>query len=250
MKGLELFEEKFWRPLSYFGLTHHFFNINYSTVVYTWIVIGILITILIPIYIILQRKPGLIHFIVTSFINYFVDLSKQSLGFFSLTHFTFVTAIFTFIALCNSISLLPWMEEPTKDLNTTLALGIISFLYIQFYSIKTNGLKAYVKEYFHPFFIMFPLNVVGKLASVISLSFRLFGNIFGGVIIAKIYFGAIEGSWLTEIFGIPLGLAITSFFGLFEGFLQAFVFTMLTITYLSTAVAKKSKTPTKSGEAA
>lgn len=144
-----------------------------------------------------------------------------------------------FIFLCNSVPLVPWIEEPTQDLNTTLSLGIISFLYIQFYSIKTNGLWNYTKEYFSPFFLMLPLNVIGKIASIVSLSFRLFGNIFGGVIIAKIFTSAIDGQWLYEILGIPLGIVITLFFGLFEGALQAFVFTMLTITYLATALQSK-----------
>ena len=82
---------------------------------------------------------------------------------------------------------------------------------------------------------MLPLNLVGKLASIVSISFRLFGNIFGGSIISQIYFGSIKGSLLLETIGILSGvnIAITLFFTLFEGFLQAFVFAMLTLTYLS-----------------
>ena len=85
---------------------------------------------------------------------------------------------------------------------------------------------------------MLPLNIVGKIATVVSLSFRLFGNIFGGFIIATIYLKLIEGSILAETIGMFSGVAlvITLFFGLFEGFLQAFVFSMLTLTYLSIAL--------------
>jgi F-type H+-transporting ATPase subunit a len=85
---------------------------------------------------------------------------------------------------------------------------------------------------------MFPLNVIGKLASIISISFRLFGNIFGGAIISRIYFGVIEGSLIGEMIGLFSGInfLIMLFFGLFEGALQAFVFSMLTLTYLSMSI--------------
>ena len=130
------------------------------------------------------------------------------------------------------------MEEPTTDVNTTLALGLVSFFYTQSAAIKAEGLWSYIKGYFSPFFLMMPLNVVGKLATIISISFRLFGNIFGGSIITGIWFNAIQGNFLLEIIGLATGinLIIVIFFGLFEGFLQAFVFGMLSLTYLSIAL--------------
>jgi len=133
---------------------------------------------------------------------------------------------------------IPWLKEPTTDLNTTIALGLISFFYTQAVSIKTRGLFQYIKGYFSPFFLMLPLNIIGKLASIVSLSFRLFGNIFGGAIITDLHFGLLEKSVVFQVLGIASGfnLVLKLFFGLFEGCLQAFVFTMLTLTYLSIAL--------------
>jgi len=235
MGGLELLHEPRWNPLSRFGLTHSFFNIDYQTVMQTWIVLLALVLLLIPIYIILKRKPGIVHFMITSFVNYFVNLCNQSIGRFIFKHFAFVTSLFIFILMCNLISIIPGLEEPTKNINTTLAFGLVSFLYINYYSIKTHGAWEYIKEYFRPIPVMFPLNVVGKIANILSISFRLFGNIFGGVIIGQIWFNAIGGSIIFETVGILTGinLIITGFFGLFEGLLQAFVFMMLTVTYLA-----------------
>ncbi|MGA9530534.1 MAG: FoF1 ATP synthase subunit a, partial [Candidatus Babeliales bacterium] len=144
-------------------------------------------------------------------------------------------SLFIFIFLANILSLVPFFDEPTKDLNTTLALGIVSFLYIQYHAIQQKGLWLYCKEYFEPFFVMLPLNIVGKFATIISISFRLFGNIFGGAIITQLYTTSLFGSLLLETFSLVMGvnIVITLFFGLFEGFLQASVFTMLTLTYLS-----------------
>ena len=94
--------------------------------------------------------------------------------------------------------------------------------------IKSKGFKKYVKEYFQPIFFMMPLNVIGELAKVISISFRLFGNIMGGSIIILVV------SHL--IYSIVLPPLLNAFFGLFVGAIQAFVFTMLTLVYISVQV--------------
>jgi F-type H+-transporting ATPase subunit a len=153
--------------------------------------------------------------------------------------------LFFFILYCNLISLIPFLEEPTADLNTTLALGIISFFYINIYSIKKHGLKHYIAEFFKPFFLMFPLHIIGKLASIISISFRLFGNLFGGAVITKIFMGTTgQAPTAWYLYAIPLfgsfaSIVISIFFGIFEGFIQAFVFAMLSLTYLSTELASE-----------
>ncbi|MCX5922676.1 MAG: F0F1 ATP synthase subunit A [Candidatus Dependentiae bacterium] len=238
MKGTELLEIKTW-TLYWLGLDHKFFEVNIPTITGTWITIFLLILILIPINRSLRNKNSILRHAVTKFIAAFMDMCQQSLGDnFSFNHFCFITTLFLFILLCNIIVIIPWMPEPTKDLNTTLALGLLSFLYTQIYAIKSHGIKAYLKEYTSPIFLMFPLHVLGKIASIISISFRLFGNIFGGAIISHIYLSTIEGSIIYETLGLLSGtnFALLFFFGIFEGFLQAFVFTMLTLTYLSIAV--------------
>lgn len=188
---------------------------------------------------VITEKNSIIYHVLTTYIRSFYGMTQQTLGeYFTFGHFAFITAIFTFIATANAIGAVPWLEEPTKDLNTTLSLGLTSFLYTQFYAIKMHGFLAYIKEYFAPFFIMLPLNIIGKVATVISISFRLFGNIFGGTMITGIYTSAIKGSLIFETLGMITGLnlVIILFFGLFEAFLQAFVFAMLALTYLSIGI--------------
>ena len=236
MEGVGFLTENYWHL---FGLKHWFFNINSGIVIDTWVALLIILAILIPCNIILRRKPGMAHFAVISTVNYFVNMTKQAFGYFEFKHFAFTASVFIFIITCNLLALVPWLEEPTKNANTTLAIGIISFFYTQYYTVKAHGAWAYTKEYFEPIFVMFPLHVISKIASIVSISFRLFGNIFGGFIISEIYFKqVIEGSWWKESLGLLTGInfVIKGFFGVFEGFLQAFVFTMLTITYLSMAV--------------
>ena len=237
MKGFDLLGGAPWRPLARFGFTHPFFNLNYETIIHTWIILGIIFFLLIITNFLLKKGTGTVYFLATEFVSYFDNLCKVTLGSFSFGHLSFITTLFTFIFSCSLFAVIHGIEEPTKDINTTVALGITAFLYIQFYAIKENGLLAYFKGFLRPFFVMLPLNIIGKIATVVSLSFRLFGNIFGGWVIANIYYNAIGGSIIGESIGLLFGVnLIITLFGLFEGFLQAFVFSMLTITYLSIAL--------------
>ncbi len=235
MNSAELVESPHWSLGSLFGYEDNpFLIINSETIIHTWIIMGLLALMLAFINFLL-RNTTVGRFIVLKVVSFFIDLTKQSLGMFVYSHCVFASSLFVFIALCNTASLIPWLDEPTQDLNTALAVGIISFLYIQFVTIKTHGAGSYIHGLFQPFFLMLPLNVIGKLSSIISISFRLFGNIFGGAIITKLYFSLISGSVILELFGLLCGanFLIVGFFTIFEGLLQAFVFTMLTLTYLS-----------------
>lgn len=238
MQKFELFEEHFWQPLSKFGLKGAFWNLSPKAIIFTWIVLFILLIVSIIARILIQKKDSFSGFLVLDFVRSFENLITQTLGQYSFKHFAFITSLFIFIVTCNILSLIPWLEEPTADVSTTLALGIISFLYVQMSSIQARGFKGYIKEYFSPFFLLFPLNVIGELAKVVSISFRLFGNIFGGAIISRLWLSAIAGSIIKESLALGVNLIIVFFFVLFEGFIQAFVFSMLTLTYLSIAISQ------------
>src|SRR5271156_6378378 len=180
MNSAELIETPEWS----FGLITGYqdnplLNINSEIVVHTWIIMIFLALALACVNFLLHHTT-LGRFILLQFVSFFIDLTKQSLGYFVFSHCVFAASLFIFIALCNTASIVPWLDEPTRDLNTALALGIISFIYVQSTIIKSRGIRSYTKDFFQPFFVMLPLNIVGKLSSIISISFRLFGNIFGG----------------------------------------------------------------------
>jgi len=139
-----------------------------------------------------------------------------------------ICALFMFLLLSNWLGIIPHLEEPTKDLNTPLSLGIMGFAIAHYAGIKSKGFKAYINEYFQPMFFMMPLNLIGELSKIISISFRLFGNVMGGSIIILVV------SYLT--YSILLPPMLNAFFGLFVGTIQAFVFTMLTLVYISVQV--------------
>ena len=133
-----------------------------------------------------------------------------------------------FLLLSNWLGIIPHLEEPTKDLNTPLSFGLMGFFIAHHAGIKAKGLKRYLLDYCEPMFIMAPLNIIGELAKVISISFRLFGNIMGGAIIILVV------SYLT--YSIITPPFLNAFFGAFVGTIQAFVFTMLTVVYIAVQV--------------
>jgi F-type H+-transporting ATPase subunit a len=268
MTGLDTPVLHQWSLAPLCGFAHPLLIINGETVLYTWFAIGLLLISALLFRLVLKTH-GRARFMALAIVSSLMDTTKQTLGTFSFNHFSFISTLFVFIALANTLAIIPWLDEPTNDINTTLALGLIAFMYTQHTSIKTIGIKKYIKGYFSPVFIMLPLNIIGKLSSVISLSFRLFGNIAGGGIIATMYFDKlVRSSVYTELLFMgafsmiiailfciykrsPLttvlncilfslfftpNMLITLFFGIFEGFLQAFVFTTLSLTYLATAL--------------
>jgi F-type H+-transporting ATPase subunit a len=204
-------------------------TINLEVIVMTWIVFALLIAL--GLFASYKRKilPRPIQALGELIISLLYGLTEDALGKeLAKTYAPLVCALFMFLLLSNWLGIIPHLEEPTKDLNTTFGLGIMGFFIAHYAGIKSKGFKAYIKEYFQPIFFMMPLNVIGELAKIVSISFRLFGNIMGGSIIILVI------SHL--IYSLVLPPLLYGFFGLFVGTIQAFVFTMLTIVYISVQV--------------
>ncbi len=131
----------------------------------------------------------------------------------------------------------------TADLNTTLALSTITFFLIHFFSIRTKGIVGYIQHLSSPSVLMLPINIITELAFPVSLAFRLFGNITGGLIIVEFLYKALGVFSQKLKLPVPLlealiPLPVNLFFDVFEGILQAFIFTILTMTFVSMACAK------------
>lgn len=119
-----------------------------------------------------------------------------------------------------------WWKSPTADLSVTAGLALVVFFIIHFLGIKWNR-KHYLKHYFEPYPIFFPINVIETIAKPITLALRLFANILAGEIL-------ITTILMLGIFGTPF-MMIWQGFSIFVGGLQAFLFTILTMVYISQA---------------
>ncbi|MFA9434333.1 MAG: F0F1 ATP synthase subunit A [Deltaproteobacteria bacterium] len=203
--------------------------VNSTTLMMTWVVIGLVLAFALIATRGRAMVPGPWQQLAEFLVQTFRELVSEALGeAYEERYFPLICALFIFLLFCNWVGVFPGMEEPTKDINTTLGLGIMGFFIAHGTAIKAKGLKQYLKEYFEPMFFLMPLNVVGEVAKVISISFRLFGNVLGGSIIIIV---------VTHlVYGLLLPPFLYGFFALFVGTVQAFVFTMLTLVYISVQI--------------
>jgi F-type H+-transporting ATPase subunit a len=144
---------------------------------------------------------------------------------------SFATIIFLFILSCNLIGLIPGVNSPTELEAVTLALATATFLYFNFYGFKEQGVVGYLRHFAGPVWwlapLIFPVEIISNLARVMSLSVRLYANMFAGGLVTLVFFSL-----------IPIGVPV-AFLGLhlLVSVIQAFVFTLLVLIYLSMAVA-------------
>ncbi len=182
-------------------------------------------------------------------VNYIADLATSTLGEKGEPFVPFFIALFVFIFLLNQFGMfpfqvlgLPFGGSPTADINTTVPLALIVFFLTWIAGIKQNGLKQLL-HVAKPFWWLTPINLLEELARPATLAARLFFNIFVGellfVIIASIVVAHVM------VGRVDLSLAVTvvpffvQFFNFFVGTVQAFVFTLLAIVYLSLATAEE-----------
>jgi F-type H+-transporting ATPase subunit a len=145
-------------------------------------------------------------------------------------YFPVIGSLFVFIFTSNLVGLIPGFLPPTDNLNTTLSLGLFVFLYYNFVGVRAHGL-AYFKHFFGPVVWLAPLMVIIEFAShlfrPISLALRLRGNIMGDHVVLSVFSGLVPYLLPVVFYGI----------GMFVAFIQAFVFCLMTMVYISLSTA-------------
>lgn len=150
-----------------------------------------------------------------------------------MTIITVVVTYFIFILFSNLIGLVPTLSSPTADYNTNLGLALCTFFLIYYMGVKYKG-PGYFKHYVQPFIFFLPINLLEDFSKPITLTFRLYGNIYAGEVLIAVLLGLL-GGW-AHVFGGFIASVIWLAFSIFVGFIQAFIFTMLSIAYFSMAV--------------
>ncbi|QVK19642.1 F0F1 ATP synthase subunit A [Mycoplasmatota bacterium] len=194
----------------------------------------------------LKKPKGLlllVEIFVTTIDNFTVDMLGEK--FKSFAPYLGYLAMYLFAA--NVFGLIGFTPPPTANLTVTLTFGLTTFFLIRYYGIKYNG-WGHFKSLFKPIPLT-PMNIIGELVVPISLSLRLFGNILSGTIVMALLYGGIGlvvnalslkylhmnfeyGELFAPFIGVPL---LHVYFDLFAGFIQTFVFILLTSVFISTA---------------
>ena len=207
----------------------HFAHQN-PHVIYAWVVIALIVGLgalaaksiqMVP-----TKAQNVSELIVSGMEEFMVDITGEEGRWL----FPLAGTVFLYVFIGNLIGLVPGFFPPTANLNTTASIALVVFTFTHVIGIKYHG-AAYVKHFMGPVWWMSPLifviEIIGHFARILSLSFRLFGNMMGHEIVLAILFG------LAGAFFAPLPIMAL---GIFVAFVQAFVFFLLSVIYFSGAM--------------
>lgn len=197
----------------------------------------------------LKKRPGRVQVVFEKLIDMLYGLVRDTMGEHNLKFAPYIGTLFLSSIFCTLIGMTQLFPSATKDLSVTLAWALVTTGMVWYNNIKNFGFGTWLKGFTEPIVVMTPMNVVSEIAQPISLAFRHFGNVAGGSVLTSLIYAALGGltytvfGWLPdqilEIFptvfqiGIPAVLSI--YFDLFSGFVQALVFSLLTMVYVGGA---------------
>jgi F-type H+-transporting ATPase subunit a len=199
-----------------------------ETVTTTWIIMAALIFLAFFLTRKMELVPGKKQVVAEMIVDTIYNLTETTMGAKFKHWAPYVGTLMLYIGIAN-ISGLFGFRPPTADLNTTLGLALMTFFLTQFMGLKAKGIGGYLKGFLDPMPFLLPLNIMGELANPISGSFRLFGNIVGGLIIMTLVYQALG------YFAVFVPAVLHAYFDLFAGLLQSFIFAMLTMVFVSLA---------------
>lgn len=250
-----------------------------NTMLYTWIIMAIILIACVllarKLTLVPESKSQVVAEMLVGTMRNFVSssMSPEKVGFAP-----YFAALISFIALSNlsGFLFLGFVRPPTADWATTLGLALITFFMIEGFGIKSNGIKNWLKGFVDPTPVILPINIIGEFATPVSLSFRLFGNILGGMIITTLVYQLYVNNVAVVCWTLAAGLILTAliytkktsalkkmskgtkkivifvavilmfpalaasgvhfYFDLFAGLLQAFIFTMLSMIFVNNAM--------------
>jgi F-type H+-transporting ATPase subunit a len=179
----------------------------------------------------LRAKPAGMQNVFEWYVEAVIGMAKDVMGEDNARKYLpLIGSLGVFIFLSNMLGIIPGFESPTANINVTLSLALIVFVYYNFEGIRKNGIIKYFKHFAGPVWwlswLMFPIEIISHISRVISLSFRLFGSIRGDDMFT-----------LVLLMLVPWVVPLPGFFMLFAfGLLQTFIFMILTVVYIGGAV--------------
>ncbi|MCY6355484.1 F0F1 ATP synthase subunit A [Clostridium sp. ZS2-4] len=196
-------------------------------IIIQWVIILIIAAVAIVLTKNLKKIPDKKQSAVEIFVDAIDNLVISNMGEKSKGFVPYIGTLILFLLFMNLIGLIG-IEPPTKDFNIVLGIALITFLVIQVYAIKKQGIKGYFIGYAKPIIPLLPINVLERIMLPISLSLRLFGNITAAVVIMDLIYNALGKTPLgIAQLGIPIPFHF--YFDVFDGSIQMIIFVMLTM---------------------
>ncbi|MDR0444234.1 MAG: F0F1 ATP synthase subunit A [Treponema sp.] len=213
-----------------------------ETVIASWGVMLILIIASLVLTRRLKEVPSGAQAILETGVEFLNNFAKNQFGSFSKYLGPYMGSLFLFLLVANVIAVISPLEfkmfgfefvppfeirPPTRDINVTAALAVISILLVLVCGFAARGFGGWFKRLLHPLPMMLPFNIMEYGTRLVSLALRLFGNILGGFVLMSL----IEG-----LFPVALPMVFSLYFDFFDGMIQAAIFVFLTSLYISEAV--------------
>ena len=197
-----------------------------STVI-TWVIMAVLVILSVFLGSNLSvRNPGKRQLFAEWLVTWLDNFIGGLLGESAKQYMTYIAVVLLYIGLSNVIGLFG-MKPPTKDLNVTAALSIMSILLIEYAGIHKKGTKGWLKSFTQPVAIVTPINILEIFIRPLSLCMRLFGNVLGAFIIMEL---------IKMVVPVGIPAIFSLYFDIFDGFIEAYVFVFLTSLYIQDAV--------------
>jgi F-type H+-transporting ATPase subunit a len=229
------------RPVRVLGMEFVSIDIN-ETVIISWVVMGILIIASLILTRKLKEIPRGAQAILELGIEFLDNFSKDHFGHRAKIYGPYIGTIFLFLLAANIIPAFSPMaisvfsmeplfviKPPTRDINLTAALALLSILIVLFGGLRARGLKGWARNLLNPVPMMLPFNLLEYIIRPLSLCLRLFGNILGGYVIMLLIEHALPVPAVVPVF-------LSLYFDFFDGLIQAVVFTFLTTLFVAEAV--------------
>ena len=207
----------------------------------------------------LTKRPGRAQVLVEKAVTMLYNLVEDTMGKHNLVFAPYIGTLFLCSIFGTIIGMTQIFRSTTADLSVTLAWAIVTSLLVWYNTIKNFGFKAWLKGFTEPIAVMTPMNVVSEIAQPLSMAFRHFGNVAGGSVLTSLIYAALAAlttalfSWLPDavaaafppIFQVGIPAVLSIYFDLFSGFVQALVFSLLTMVYIAGACPPPEERPKK-----
>lgn len=195
----------------------------------------------------LTKRPSPVQVVVEKLVTMLYNIVEEVMGKHNLKYAPYIGTLFLSSMFGSLLGMTGFLRSSTADLSVTMAWALVTTGMVWYNSIKANGFGKWLKGFTEPIVVMTPMNIVSEIAQPVSMAFRHFGNMAGGSVLTTLIYGALSAAsallfgWIPGVVGqipfltagIPAFLSI--YFDLFSSFVQAFVFSLLTMVYVGAA---------------
>lgn len=201
-----------------------------ESVVVTWVIMAALTVLSICFVRNLKvSQIGRKQLVLESAIGFFYGSFEDILGKNGRRYIPYLITVILYIGVANLIGLVGF-KPPTKDLNVTVALAVMSIVLIEFAGLRQKGLKGWVKSFAEPMPVLAPINIMEIFIRPLSLCMRLFGNVLGSFVIMEL---------IKAVVPLIIPIPFTCYFDIFDGLIQAYVFVFLTSLFIKEAIEEE-----------